>query len=216
MEIVEPTSFKKLIVSSRNYDKDIKTMLLAFSDYIKSKEFCMTRPDECRREIESILPSNTFFNNYKLLFSANIDYGLSKNDSLKISLAEMLTNGCASVSMNYANAIADQVFLHYEIRLQEDMSDINKWTYSKKAFTILAYVIGGIISILMLLLWANNILPIDLDKRVELLFCMWLISYLILFSISFDKKILEKMLFDTFVLQIIILTSVYMALFPLS
>lgn len=215
MEIVEPTSFKKLILLSRNYDKDIEEMLLAFSDYIDTHEFCMTRSDECRREMENILPSDTLFNNLKQTFLANINYGLSKNDSLKLSLAEILNDSCVSVSMNYANAIADQVFLHYEIRLQEAMSDASNWTYPKKTSMILAYIIGGIISVLMLFLWVNNILPI-VDKRVELLSCLWLISYLILLSISFNKKILGKILFNILVLQMIVLILVYMALFPLS
>lgn len=215
MEIVEPTSFKKLILLSRNYDKDIEEMLLAFSDYIDTHEFCMTRSDECRREMENILPSDTLFNNLKQTFLANINYGLSKNDSLKLSLAEILNDSCVSVSMNYANAIADQVFLHYEIRLQEAMSDASNWTYQKKTSMILAYIIGGIISVLMLFLWVNNILPI-VDKRVELLSCLWLISYLILLSISFNKKILGKILFNILVLQMIVLILVYMALFPLS
>ncbi|MDP3445523.1 MAG: hypothetical protein Q8T08_21905 [Ignavibacteria bacterium] len=215
MEIVELTSFKKLILSSRNYDKDIEAMLLAFSDYINTHEFCMTRSDECRREMENILPSDTLFNNLKQTFLANINYGLSKNDSLKMSLAEILNDRCVSVSMNYANAIANQVFFHYEIRLQEAMSDASNWTYLKKTLMILAYIIGGIISVLMLLFWANNTIPIVFDKRIELLCCLWLISYLILLSISFNKKILGKMLFGSLVTQLIILISVYMMLFPI-
>lgn len=216
METVELTSLKKFKASTFSYDKDIKIMLLAFSDYIDSNEFYLTRSDECGREIESILPGSMLFSDYKMLFSKNINHGFSKNDSLKISLAEMLVSSCRSVNFKYANAIADQVFLQYEIKQQQVMSDINQWSYSKKALTISLYVIGGIVSILIMWLLANNIFPVYFDERIELLCCIALAGYLILFTVLFNKKILGAMYFKALFIQTILFMSVYMILYPLS
>jgi len=214
MELILLTNLRKLNVSSRKYDSNIESMLLALDHYVDCKDFYLTGSSECIKELKEF-SRNSLFAEYKLIFSENINRGLSKNNSLKVSLAKMLVNNCVGVNMKYAQAIADQVFLQYEINQQGATLGVHQWSYFKIVLTSLIYAIGGLASIILSVFWANDIFPVFFNERTELMCCLWLIFYLVLFSMLFNKKILGKMFTITLATETMLFMSTFLLLFPM-